>query len=244
MSPVKRPPALYRFLAKHYDLIYSWKDYADETARVVDLIKRYRKSAGRTLMDAACGTGGHLKYLVKQFMCTGVDLQPEMLDMARKKVPSAKFVRGNMATVRLGRSFDAITCFFSSIGYLKTYRQLFLTFQNFSHHLRPGGVVVMEPWLTQRAYSVGRPGLNVYNGERMKIVQVTVAKKTGMVARMDMHYLLAEWNRPVRYFSDCHEMAMFNTNRMLAMMERVGLQAKFIPSHQPFDRGLLVGVKR
>jgi SAM-dependent methyltransferase len=224
--------------------VYSWKDYEDEASRVVDLIKRYRKSEGRALLDAACGTGGHLKYLVGGFECTGVDLRREMLAVARKKAPSAKFVRGNMATVRLGRTFDVITCLFSSIGYLKTYRQLARTFHNFSRHLRPGGVAVLEPWMTQRAYLVGRPGLNVYNREKMKIVQVTVAKKTGMVVRMTLHFLVAEGNRPVRYYVDRHDISMFNTGRMLRMMERAGLKAKFLPPHQPFNRGLLVGVKR
>lgn len=239
----KHPAELYRFLAQYYDDIYGWKDYPGETALLVKIIRQYRQSHGRALLDMACGTGGHLKYLVKHFDCTGVDLRSEMLEGAMKKAPSAKYIRGDMTSVRCGRTFDVVTCLFSSIAYLKTYERLAQAFKNFSAHLRPGGVAVMEPWLTQKAYSVGTPGMTVYDGKKIKIARLTIARKKGMVSCIDMNYMVAEWNRPVRHFYDRHEMAMYNTRRMLNMMERVGLQAKFIPPHQPFDRGLLLGVK-
>ncbi len=243
MPFIKRPAELYRFLAQYYDHIYGWKDYLGETTLLVKIIKQYRQSDGRALLDMACGTGGHLKYLVNQFDCTGVDLHSEMLDGAVRKVPSATYIRGDMTNVRCGRLFDVVTCLFSSIAYLKTYDRLVQAFKNFSAHLRPGGIAVIEPWLTQKAYSVGRPGMAVYDGEKIKIARLTIAKKKGMVSTIDMNYMVAEWNRPVRHFYDRHEMAMYNTRRMLTMMERVGLEAKFIAPHQPFDRGLLVGVK-
>ena len=54
---------LYRDLAKYYDLIYSWKDYAKETSELKRLFSKYKKSAGTMLLDVACGTGHHIKHL-------------------------------------------------------------------------------------------------------------------------------------------------------------------------------------
>jgi ubiquinone/menaquinone biosynthesis C-methylase UbiE len=52
--------------------------------------------AGRAL-DAACGTGRHTECLcARGFDTIGVDVTPEMLAIARRKAPSAKFVSGDL----------------------------------------------------------------------------------------------------------------------------------------------------
>ena len=77
---------LYKKLAKYYDLVYSWKDYKKEANKIRKLIKKYKKSEGKGLLDVACGTGGHLKFLKSNFSCTGIDINDEMLKIAKKKV--------------------------------------------------------------------------------------------------------------------------------------------------------------
>ena len=54
-----------------------------------------------------------------------------------------------MTTMSLGRRFDVITCLFSTIGYVKTYQNLAKTLRNFADHLRPGGLLLIEPWFTE-----------------------------------------------------------------------------------------------
>jgi hypothetical protein len=55
---------VFRGTAHIYDLIYeaSGKDYAAE-ARKVDTQIRDRNPTARSLLDIACGTGGHLRHL-------------------------------------------------------------------------------------------------------------------------------------------------------------------------------------
>lgn len=92
--------------------------------RLKKLISRYKKSKGRDLLDVACGTGNHLKYLKNSFSCTGTDIDEEMLSIARKKVKGVVFKKADMTTLSLNKKFDVITCLFSSIGYVKTYANL------------------------------------------------------------------------------------------------------------------------
>ncbi len=70
--------------AKHYDAVCSDKDYKTESDQLTVLV-RERVPGAKTLLDVACGTGRHLEYLIGRsgFDCTGVDLDGEMLEIAR-----------------------------------------------------------------------------------------------------------------------------------------------------------------
>lgn len=91
---------LYKKFAEYYDLCYSGKDYAKETNFLQNLIKKY-KINGKKILDVGCGTGNHALLLKKKgFDVTGIDLNKEMLKVAKKKSKSIKFLQGDM------RNFD------------------------------------------------------------------------------------------------------------------------------------------
>ena len=45
--------SIYGDLARYYDTIYSWKDYDGEAARLAALIRRFKRSPGRRLLEIA-----------------------------------------------------------------------------------------------------------------------------------------------------------------------------------------------
>src|SRR3954469_18952400 len=133
--------------ARMYDVIYaSGRDYRREAAELDRLIQQRRPGA-RTLLDVACGTGAHLERLTS-YQAEGLDLDPEMLAVARERLPDVPFHEGDMTSFELGSRFDAVVCMFSSIGYVKTEKRLRSTIASTARHLEPGGVLVVEPWLT------------------------------------------------------------------------------------------------
>ena len=109
---------MYTKSAAFYDAIYSFKDYAAESARLIALIAAHKRSRGRRLLDVACGTGSHLQHLSKHFEAEGLDASAEQLAIARAKCSGFAFHRGDMIDFDLGRQFDVVTCLFSSIGYV------------------------------------------------------------------------------------------------------------------------------
>ncbi len=236
--------ALYRGLAPYYDLIYAWKDYMGEAERLRRLIARYQRSRGKDLLEVACGTGRHLQYLSRHFICTGIDINPGMLAMAEKRVKKATFRKADMASFTLRKRFDAITCMFSSIGYAKTYPGLEKTLKNFARHLKAGGVVIIEPWFSKGSYTAGVPHMTAYEAKDVKIARVNISEAKGGISIMDMHYLIAEKGNKVRHVVDRHEMGLFSTERTLKLMERAGLDAQFLKADLSWKRGLFVGVKR
>src|SRR5213593_3816746 len=122
---------MYKDLAKYYDKIYYWKDYEDESVKIHGLIKKYKRSAGNEMLDVACGTGNHIQHLRKYYNITGVDLNREMLDAAKKKLPKTKFIQGDMRKFHAGKKFNVILCLFSAIAHMLTINDLQKTLKNF-----------------------------------------------------------------------------------------------------------------
>jgi SAM-dependent methyltransferase len=97
---------LYTVLAPVYDEMYrSIFDYEKEF-RVYDEL--LAKHGCRSVLEIGCG-GGHLSSPLLQagYRYAGLDLSADMLRIARRHHPGARFIRGDMRKFALGRTFDA-----------------------------------------------------------------------------------------------------------------------------------------
>lgn len=235
----------YTLSARVYDLIYKSKDYAGEAAKVRHHIAQYAQRPVRDLLDVACGTGGHLSHMVDHFACVGVDISPEILAIARAKLPTVPFFNGDMLTFELGRRFDAITCLFSAIGYVKTVENLSQAAATLAKHLAPGGVLIVEPWFHPGAFRHGTVHLGVMDGDEanapIKIARMSVSHVVGTFSVMDMHHLVATPDG-VQHFSELHEIGLFTHEEYIKAFETAGLQVAHDAAGL-IGRGLYIGVK-
>lgn len=222
--------------AELYDLIYSFKDYESEASKIRDLIRSEHPEA-RSILDVACGTGEHAQLLAKDFSVDGIDLDSTMVDIARRKVPSGRFFVANMSSFDVGHRYDVVQCLFSSIGYLTNPKDVVSAFQCFAKHLNPGGVVIVEPWLTPESYTAGVPHMAPpVDRPDIKIARMNVSEREGNLSRLRFHYLLAR-SQGVEYFHEDHELALYSVEEMLEFFRQAGLSA----SHDPegiFGRGV------
>src|SRR5436309_7679109 len=144
--------------ARVYDLLYAFKDYDAESRDLVSLI-RERDAGAASLLDVACGTGKHLELLRSTFHdVAGVDLDAGLLTVARERLPDVPFTHADMRAFDLGRTFDVVTCLFSSVGYLRDDEELVQAIGRMAAHLTPGGVLVVDGWVRPDAWW---PGINV-----------------------------------------------------------------------------------
>lgn len=231
--------------AQYYDLIYSWKNYRLEAAKLRVLLEGLRGEKGGRLLDVACGTGGHLQFLKKHYETVGIDASVAMVRLARQKQPGTRFLCGDMRSFRLSGRFDAIVCLFSSIAYLRSERELARAMKNFARHLAPGGIVVIEPYLEPRSFDPGalsdvmivkRPGLN--------LVRLTGGHRRGNRAVFDFHLLVsrdAKRGQIVEHFADRHELTLFTHSAYLRAMKQAGFSACLLKEGLTDKRGLFVG---
>jgi len=235
----------YGELAKYYDLQYEWKDYDKETRVLLQLIKRYKKSSGNSLLDVGCGTGKHVERLAKEFECVGMDVSESMLERARANVKGVEFVQGDMTDFDLGRRFDVVVCLFSSIGYVRTYPKLARTLRNFAKHLRHGGVVIIEPWLTKSTYRAGHIHvLATHESDDLRIVRVDYSRVRGNVSVLDERIVVVEKGKGITTYRDRMVMGLFEKDLFLRLMKRAGLEARYLKQSLAPGRGLYIGVKK
>jgi len=189
---------LFRDLAKYYDIQYSWKDYRAETKRLEAIARRYGRSGGRDWLDVACGTGRHLEYLRQRYDCMGVDASSEMLRVARRRLPGVRLVRGDMRTFSLGRRFDVVSCLFSAVGLLTNERDLKRSFARFADHLKPGGVVIVEPWILPSRAKAGHVHLRTSETPEATLVRLAYSEVRGRWTVIRYYHLIGIPGRGVR----------------------------------------------
>lgn len=137
--------------AKFYDILYQDKEYSLEVDFLEKVFRKYRKKKVHTVLDVACGTGGHAIALSERgFEVTGIDLSAEMLERARSKSQaknvSILFKQSSMQEISLDRTFDAAVVMFSAINYLTDYQDLKDTFAGIRRHLNQDGLLYFDCW--------------------------------------------------------------------------------------------------
>ena len=206
--------------AKHYDAVYSNKDYEAEAGRLIALLKQ-RIPLAKTLLDVACGTCRHLEHLSTRYECCGVDLDDEMLAIGRDRVPGTALHTGDMLDFKLGKQFDVVTCLFSSIGYTRTIENMERAITNMASHLRPGGVLAIEPWITPESWLVGKIHSSTTEIDDFIITRMTVAEPVER-GRVVFEYLIGDSNGISRV-SETHEMGWFTHHEYVSALENAGL---------------------
>lgn len=228
--------------ADFYDAIYgAFKDYREEAALVASRLRQVN-SRCRTVLDVGCGTGEHARLLAEQgFLVDGLDLDGNLLEIARKKHPGGRFIQADMSDFQLSRQYDAVICLFSSIGYLKSLDRVSLALKCFREHLAAGGVIMVEPWFAPGVLDVHRVGRNACDFNGMHIVRTSTVEVDGRLSRLRFDYEITAASG-IRRASELHELGLFTVKELMKMFQATGLQVDY-DSKGLSNRGLYVAVK-
>lgn len=234
---------MYRRSAAYYDVLYDaiGKDYRAEAAAVLDRVRAVRGEAPATLLDVACGTGRHLEHFAATARCAGVDVEPRLLAIARRRCPDVRLVHADMAEFSLGEQFDAVTCLFSSIGYVRTVRALRRAVACMARHLLPGGVLVVEPWFGPEQWQEGRVDVVEAEIDGGEVVRMMQARRHGDRSVLDAHYLVAQF-AGISHFTERHELGLFRLSEYVDAFEAAGLRAT-TEDEGLTGRGLVLGAR-
>jgi SAM-dependent methyltransferase len=196
---------------KFYDAVYSFKDYPAEAARLHMLIQE-RVPGAATLLDVACGTGKHLEQLAGWYRVEGIDLDREMLAIARTRLPGVPLHNGDMIRFDLGRRFDAVVCLFSSIGYAGTRENVGRAIATMARHLEPGGVLVVEPWFSPEAWQPGRPHMLTVDQPDLKLARMSRTGRRGDLSTLEFTYVVGTADG-VDVFTESHEAVLLTDDQ-------------------------------
>jgi SAM-dependent methyltransferase len=229
--------------ARIYDLLYTGtgiKDYAAEAAGLHQIITEACPSA-RTLLDVACGTGAHLALLQQWYMVQGADVSSAMLEIAGKRLPGVPLHLSDMRKLDLGRRFDAVTCLFSSIGYITKPSELQSTVARLAAHVAPGGVLILDGWVRPDKWNnefQGDP--DVASDDKTMVVRLSLTRRVGRITELDMHHLVRT-ESGIDYFVETHRLALTPTEDYVSAVEAAGLRARVVRFMPARDR--IVGIR-
>ncbi|HYP18996.1 MAG TPA: class I SAM-dependent methyltransferase [Chloroflexia bacterium] len=232
---------MYQRNARYYDALYSWKDYSAESTKLVELVQAQAQRPAGTLLDVACGTGAHLVYLRDYFHIEGVDFEPEMLSIARDRLPGVALTQGDMVDFDLGRSFDVVTCLFGSIGYVKTLERLNQALANMARHVSPGGLLVIEPWFMPERFQPGTIHSLFVDQPDLRIARMNVSTIEGRLSILHFHYMVGT-PQGIDYWDERHEMALFTHEEYTQAFHSAGLDVSY-DEQGLWGRGLYTGLK-
>jgi SAM-dependent methyltransferase len=143
----------YTDLAEWWPIISSPDEYAEEAAEAL----RHLRAAHRPVHDVlelGSGGGNNAVHLKAELDLTLVDLNAEMVAVSRRLNPECTHGVGDMRTVRLDRTFDAVLIH-DAIDYMLTEEDLRAAMVTAFEHCRPGGVAVLIPDATAESWGPG-----------------------------------------------------------------------------------------
>lgn len=219
-----------------YDALYrSIKNYEEESEKIKTFILHSHPNA-KTLLDVGCGTGEHAFYLKNRFNVDGIDLNEDFVNIAREKIPSGNFYVNDMSAFDLGKKYDVVVSLFSSIGYVKTLGNLHKSVQCLAAHLKPNGVLLVEPWFQPEQWQAGRCTMMSLDKPDLKVCRMSLSAVNKKISSFTLHYLV--WNSgEIRQFSEEHELGLFTKEEMLEAFYLANLSVEY-DEVGIFNRGL------
>jgi SAM-dependent methyltransferase len=165
---------MFNIYGEYYDLFYQEKDYKQETDYIIDLLSKHKILNGN-ILEFGSGTGKHGCLLGESgFTVHGIELSNEMVVRA-KKHPKFICQQGDIAKVRINKSFDAVISLFHVISYQTTDNQIKAVFENASNHLTNDGLFIFDIWYSP-AVNYKKPSVRVKRVKNNKYSIIRIAE--------------------------------------------------------------------
>jgi SAM-dependent methyltransferase len=236
---------LYQDLAPWWPLISPPEEYAREA---VFVIKAVGLASGpvRDVLELGSG-GGHLaSHLRDHFSMTLADLSEDMLGQSRPLNPGCEHLAGDMRTMRLGRTFDAVLVH-DAVDYMTTEEDLTQVIGTAFAHCRPGGVAVLVPDSITETFQpgTGYGGSDDADGRGARFLEWAFdpdPEDTWTVAQYA--FMLRDARGSVQVVHEAHHLGLFPRETWRRLLAERGFDAQVmtevIPGEQ-MPRVLFVG---
>jgi SAM-dependent methyltransferase len=226
---VTGPPGeyrLYRDLAGWWPLISPVEEYADEAAALARVLSAAPVPV-RDVLDLGSG-GGHIAVHLKQRLAlTLVDLSQDMLSVSRTLNPECAHEQGDMRTIRLGRTFDAVLVH-DAVDYMTSEADLRLVIETAFAHCRPGGVALFVPDHVRETFREGggQGGGDDAAGRRARFRERTWDPDPADTwVQAEYEFELREADGTVEVVRESHRLGMFGRGTWLRLLTGAGFEA-------------------
>jgi SAM-dependent methyltransferase len=219
---------LYHELAEWWPLLSAPADYAEEAAFFAKLLNGSCSPPPRTVLELGSGGGNNALYLKRSFEMTLVDVSPQMLAVSRTLNSECEHREGDMRTVDLERTFDAVFVH-DAIMYMTSAADLAAAIRTAYRHCRAGGVALFVPDCVRETFveETRHGGHDGADGRSLRYLEWTVdPDPTDTTYRTDFAIVLRDRHGDARIVHDCHIEGLFPRVEWMRLLRETG----FAPS--------------
>src|SRR2546421_2621554 len=222
---------LYDELAEWWPIMADPAEYREE-ALYFDRLLSASKPAPRTVLDLGSGSGNNAFHLKAHFAMTLVDKSPQMLAVNRAVNPECEHLLGDIRTLRLGRTFDAVFVH-DAVCHMTTESDLQAVIETAFFHCRPGGVALFVPHeLRETFVSSTHHGGHAKEDRSLRYVQWTTDPDPRDTAILvDFGILLRDEQGVVRVVHERQTHGLFARAVWLRLLRKAGFTAS-VGSHE------------
>lgn len=227
------PERIYADLVDWYTLLTPPSEYAEEAAWYQARILEHAQREVRTVLELGAGVGANASYLRERFDMELVDLSEAMLEQCRRLNPGVPTHVGDMRTLRLDRTFDAVFAH-DAVSYMLTPEDVRALAGTARAHLAPGGVALLCPDDLRENYEPGTDA-GGSDGEDGRGVRYLSWSHRGPddTAITDYAIMLRAASGTVRVEHDRHVTGALPTSVWLDALREVGLSAQCLAFEHP-----------
>jgi len=221
---------LYDELAEWWPLFSAPEDYAEEAAYFARVLTEACNPPPRTVLELGSGGGNNALYLKSKFEMTLVDLSPQMLAVSRALNPECEHCEGDMRTVNLGRTFDAVFIH-DAIAYMTRVEDLRAAIRTAYRHCRAGGVALLVPDCVGESFvaDTTHGGHDGNDGRSLRYLMWSVdPDPTDTTYRTDFAILLRHRNGDTRVVHDSHVEGIFPRAEWMRLLREAGFEPSIL----------------
>src|SRR3954454_24890434 len=225
---------LYTDLAPWFHLLSDPADYAEDAAVYWGRIVEAADARPRTLLELGAGAGNNASHYKRHVTATLTDLSPDMLRLSQTINPECEHIPGDMRTLRLDRTFDAVLVH-DAVSYLTTEGDLRQAMATAFVHLQPGGVAIFAPDSLRENFAPRTEhGGHDGDGRALRYLMWTYdPDPTDTTYAVDFAYLLREGGEPPRCETERHIDGLFGQEVWLRLLREVGFEARLLTRPYP-----------
>jgi SAM-dependent methyltransferase len=237
MSEVAATHRFYGDLAVWWPLISPPDDYVEEAGFAVTLL-RPASVPVHEVLELGSGGGHNAVHLKAAFTMVLTDLSAEMLAVSRALNPDCEHHQGDMRSLRLGRTFDAVFVH-DAVDYMLTEVDLRLAVETAFVHCRPGGRAVFMPDAVAETFagSSDHGGIDGADGRGARYLAWEFDPDPDDTwSTTEFAFLLRDTDGSVSVVHETHRTGLFPRATWLRLLSEAGFDARMVTEVTSEDR--------
>jgi SAM-dependent methyltransferase len=220
---------LYDELAEWWPIFAAPEEFREEAAHFDRVLTESTNPPPRTLLELGSGGGNNASHLKVHFAMTLVDSSPQMLAVSRALNPECEHLEGDIRTVRLGRTFDAVFVH-DAVCHMTTEEDLRALMETAFEHCRPGGIALFVPDEVRETFvpTTDHGGNDTARGSVRYVQWTTDPDPTDTTIQVDFGILLRDKQGAMRVVHERHTLGLFPRSVWLRLLRDVGFKPTIV----------------